>query len=410
MKERVSPEDSTEESVSLLSLEESTEENVSSDGCTDGSDIRSALDLCRLVEANRPKIEMLDIGFMSIDRAVWAGFEVMDVDSIAIAEFSFELNDQPAFRQIGQVLGKCSTLRFLRVYDQIGNGDHNISLASVQCITALYDGLKESKSVRHLRTFFDPSNEVPAFDLDYFRQQNQCLESLEVHSSGVLPLLPEQCNTIASAVENTPSLTELNMWPYMFKNNGSYEDILSKCFRLKSLYLDCEEQYQFDALATLLRDPRCEIRSLRTNFVITDWDNNMIELIENILCDTSSIEAIEKSNHTLECFDAGILVNTRFVDKCLELNKNQDKEQVIREKSNYLIEEKNVEIEELMTLVDEMNAEIEIKDKLIDEKDTEIERKDKLIEEMTAKIERLTSIQDDVDAPGSEDFSFISSS
>ena len=76
MEENASLDESTEESVSLESSEESTEENVSSDGSTDGSDIRSALDLCRLVEANRPKIEMLDIGFMSIDRAVWAGFEV----------------------------------------------------------------------------------------------------------------------------------------------------------------------------------------------------------------------------------------------------------------------------------------------------------------------------------------------
>ena len=462
MEEVVSLEESTEESVSSKeSAEESTAENVTPDQSmkriASRTGIDSGLDLCRYVEDNQPPIEILEIRFGLGSEGVYAVFDIIDCQincQKSAIKFSCQLNDHSAFGKIGQVIGRCSTLDHLYVSSFLDCDDY-ISHATAQCMSALYNGLKESKSVGHIRMFFEPR--VPVFDLDYFVRQNQCLKSLEVHSSGFLTM--QQGRLIASAMENAASLKELYFPPCIFEDNGSYEDILSKCFRLQSLSVGCQEQYQFDALATLLRDPRCEIRSLRINEVITDWDN-MIELIENILCDTSSIEAIKESNHTLEVFDANH--DSRIVDECLKLNRNPDKEQVIREKiSKYYFasvvpevisviagdkcdqlsaisrifksipelsyvhdRRQNISIEELWTrvdeknaklkikdkLIEEQNAEIEIKDKLIEEKDTEIERKDKLIEMMAAEIERLTIIQDDVDATGSEDFFFISSS
>lgn len=162
--------------------DESTEENAS---CSDSD---AALDLCRYVEDNQPPIDTLVI----VLPGAWARFSF---DGRSGAVFACDLNDQHECGKIGQVIGRCSTLRRLCVYNCIDD-DHNISLATAQCMSALYDGLKESKSVTHLRMYFDPSNEIPVFDLDYFRQYNQCFESLQVHSSGMFSL--QQGRLIAS--------------------------------------------------------------------------------------------------------------------------------------------------------------------------------------------------------------------
>lgn len=243
-------------------------------------------------------------------------------------------------------------------------------------------------------------------------------------------------------MENTPTLRVLNIRPITFEDNGSYEDILLGCFQLQSLTVGCEEQYQFEALATLLRDPRCEIQSLHTSSVITDWDEQN-GFFENILCDASSIEAIQNSNHTLEIWDG--VHGSRFLEECLDLNRNQHKDQVVKEKiaryyftgefdvspfvnTNMALSvvpevismiggdecdqlsaifrmfktipelsyvrdrrENNPKKEQdLWTLVDKKNADLERKNKLIEEKNVENESKDKLIKEKNAEVDRLT--------------------
>ena len=61
-----------------------------------------------------------------------------------------------------------------------------------------------------------------------------------------------------------------------------------------------------------------------------EWNNSL----ERALCDKTSIEKIQNSNHTLEniltSFDETRL--SEFVRDCLKLNENKDKDQVIRQK------------------------------------------------------------------------------
>ena len=427
--------------------DESTEENAGR------SDFGAALDLCRYVENNQPPIDELVIAFQDV-QAVFEITRTFGPSHINIGKFGCDLDDQNICGQIGQVIGRCSTLRRLYIYAQ----EHNDSLATAQCMAALYDGLKESNSVSHLKVYFHQSDEVPVFDMDYFGRHNQCFESLEVGSTGILS--QQQGRLIASAVENTPTLQKLTMSSYVFEDIGSYGDILSKCFRLKSLTVYCDEQYQLDALATMLRDPKSEIQYLYTDGVILNLYDH-IEILENILCDTSSIEAIQNSNHTLEIWDDGYgtfapALSSLLVEECLELNRSQDKEQVARKKiaKYYFTGEFDVSpfvntnmplsvvpevlskiggdesdqvsalcrmfktipelsyvrkrkenkskkeqvirqkfqdtAEELWTLVDEKNVELERNDKLI-------ESKDKLIKEKNAEIKSMKYLMNEKD-------------
>jgi hypothetical protein len=174
----------------------------------------------------------------------------------------------------------------------------------------------------------------------------------------------------------------VHSWKCNFENDESFERIIEGCSRVERLYVDCEYNSQFTAVASLLQDPANELRDLSLNLVFGHLDNeggrsfseqavreisaslvgNMhlksifigdhfnlrghrLGSIDKLLCDVSSIENIKSnSNHTLESISIPGYNLLTLAEQCLELNKHWDKAKVIRNKilRFYFLEEFHV--------------------------------------------------------------------
>jgi hypothetical protein len=267
----------------------------------------------------------------------------------------FHFNDHNAWGQIGQALGRNETLCELSVI-----GDVNVNTAikpeAARCLEAFYEGLKENKSIECLIWDIFPSSTVAMFDLRYFLRNNDKIKHLRLTAEEALT--PDQSRNIASALEGV-SLREFDMYKCMFGDNASFEQIVNACLGVQTLALSCENCYQYAALSALLRDSRAVLSELHLYPDKTPGDimkggmsviaanligNTRLKKINvrfgidedfdsfsKLLCDASSIDSIRTSNHTLEEI---VTVNClpKLVAECLELNRIEDKDEVIRKK------------------------------------------------------------------------------
>ena len=172
-------------------------------------------------------------------------------------------------------------------------------------------------------------------------------------------MLPDEGRIINLAVRSSSSLKILYLYSCPFQDNGVFEQILSACSTIQSLSLDCDEIYKCTAVAGFLRNQFTELQSLRGLEVhsvvrggfriIADSlvNNTTLETLviilgsestddvggtfERILCDASSLDGIKSSNHTLVKIYPDDHLSQRVVE-CEKLNRNQNKEEVVRQK------------------------------------------------------------------------------
>lgn len=142
-------------------------------------------------------------------------------------------------------------------------------------------------------------------------------------------LLPVQVTMISEAIGNT-SLMLLDVCACPMEDE-SYQQLISSCSRVQELHLDCLTEFRSRVLADLLRNPDTTLNeihvsllntcyegwtfendqrmttiaaSLRENttlksmMFLSDWVN--FEPLADLLCNTSSIDSIINSNHTLK--------------------------------------------------------------------------------------------------------------
>jgi hypothetical protein len=156
--------------------------------------------------------------------------------------------------------------------------------------------------------------------------------------------------------------------------DGSFEQIVSACLGVNKLDVESSTNSHFTAVASLLRDPMSMLTYIkmdRCRYIPDDFDGTMalreiaeslagntrlktiklpddisfygsesVDEIDNLLCDSSTLEKIRSSNHTLEkiiyrdqvdqvSVEANISTRSR---ECLVLNRNTDKNKVIQNK------------------------------------------------------------------------------
>lgn len=141
----------------------------------------------------------------------------------------------------------------------------------------------------------------------------------------------EQSIKLASLLKNTPPLKTFDMLYIKFdlSHDDAFRRIVLACSNVKSLYLRCSNMARVTSLADLLRNPK----STLTCLLFKDSPHKDIrEMITNAICDTSSIETIQSSNHTLQKVIIRYRDHPSQMKDCLELNKNVNKDTVIRQK------------------------------------------------------------------------------
>jgi hypothetical protein len=213
-----------------------------------------------------------------------------------------------------------------------------------------YDGLKHNTSIDELVLLLLPSDWCRMFDLEYLMLHNQHLECLTLCTKDEDRLLSDQCMVIASALQHK-KLYSFDIHECNFSPN-EYGMVLAACSKVKILRVSCKHDYQKTALNALLQNPYAIIEEL---FIGTDRESDMstikegltrnktikklsgeltVEFSSSVLCDPSSIETICNSNHTVRSVGSRLVLwsHDRFCLGCLELNKNPNKEQVIRNK------------------------------------------------------------------------------
>jgi hypothetical protein len=142
--------------------------------------------------------------------------------------------------------------------------------------------------------------------------------------------------------------------------DGAFEQIIAACVGVVCLNVKCCTNSQYTALAALLRNPLLVLRSLRTSGVIypdfEDEDMAVSKISESlvgntklrelsldfgtgkdyqredfdmVLCNSTTLQNICNSNHTLEHVNHSC---TSFTSECLNLNRNENKNIVIQNK------------------------------------------------------------------------------
>jgi hypothetical protein len=236
--------------------------------------------------------------------------------------------------------------------------------------------LKNNKTIKDLRLRLD--HQIISTFLGYFLQNNSKMREpeskCEISFFGDFLTL-EQITVLATV------LRDARLWHLDLKGlswfeleDGSFEQIVSACLGVNKLDVESSTNSHFTAVASLLRDPMSMLTYIkmdRCRYIPDDFDGTMalreiaeslagntrlktiklpddisfygsesVDEIDNLLCDSSTLEKIRSSNHTLEkiiyrdqvdqvSVEANISTRSR---ECLVLNRNTDKNKVIQNK------------------------------------------------------------------------------
>jgi hypothetical protein len=254
-----------------------------------------------------------------------------------------DYNDVDAWRRLGRATRNNHTITHVKI--DVGEFVH----PAAGCFDAFYDQLKHNKSIQYLD--LEPIGRIlPNFDLGYFLKHNANIKHL-VLSGGEQPVTAEQSNW-STSLANT-RLREFGILDLEFENNGVFEQIISACLGVKKLEVCCQHNFQYTALAALLQDRRAILQRV----LIQHSESIMASLVGNtelkelvlpfytqearndfdlLLCDSSTIEQIRNSNHTIETVKVESYVfplpARGRARECLLLNKNENKNKVIQSK------------------------------------------------------------------------------
>ena len=275
-----------------------------------------------------------------------------------------EAMDIDGWRQYGRSIQRSNRIKELWLQLD-GRHVDSVSSEARRCLRAFFHEMKDNKSI--LAFLFDPNmiTAVSDSDLRYFLQNNHNLA--EVDFWGNRPISLEQATYISNALRDIPIKKLSSRCNNFFTNNGAFEPILSACRNVTKLCLRLQENYQCTALAAFLRDPSTLLQELYLERVnqLPDFDveraerelvagllhnsklkifkvdglfggGGAMECFKNLLCDTSSLDSVIQSNHTLQNIQ---IINLDYEEameweeKCqpyYNLNKNPNKDTVIR--------------------------------------------------------------------------------
>eukprot|EP00956_Cyclotella_meneghiniana_P017871 scaffold29424_cov54-Cyclotella_meneghiniana.AAC.8 len=282
--------------------------------------------------------------------------------------------DPIEWRRLGRAIANHKTLEEVMV-TSVGDLDADFQLDSemVECVQIFFDGLKRNTTISSLSLAFFPTDDFPLFDLDHILRNNHEIDDVELSSYEnsayeMSQLLPTQNESIVRALENN-CLSFLSISRCKFGDDGSLERILAlACKKVEGLSIRCPRNFDFAVLVDLLQSNEFIVDFVRIHVfneqrqlaltligqalvnnktlkrLILTWDrmNNIsLEPLCSLVCNTSTVESIRNSNHYLqEIIMGGAIWIPQLLQENLKLNKNSDKEAVIRQKiSQYYFKE-----------------------------------------------------------------------
>jgi len=240
-----------------------------------------------------------------------------------------------------------------------GYGDVS-STEVCECIEALFRVLEFNSSIVELEVDMDlffNEGELNSINTLFGVQFKERLEYLKLRGGTSDDVISENRSVMFSSVLQDLSLEKFDMrsCEYEEYNDEAFTRMVSACTNVKELKVICSTLSQYAAVTALIEDQSSILNcldldessngeGLSTLLAGLTGNDTLRELCspplmkhicltEKVLCDTSSIEGIYESNHTLEEINPNDLrVLTPLINELLELNMNPNKEEVFQTK------------------------------------------------------------------------------
>ena len=273
------------------------------------------------------------------------------------------------WRQYGSTVKTSTTVIKLQLTTSSESERGWIAPKAVRCLQAFFGEIQHNTSIQSFWFDTDIIESIPPSDIRYFLQNNKKLNLVEMRG--------HDCVSPAQATHISTSLMDVNVKKFLIDcgwiNDGSYRKVILACRNVKTFQLYCSENDEFSAVAELIRDPMTTMEELDIH---TNWrppnlnvkkaendilaslsqnvslktlkvhglfgGNQLFEHIANLICDTTSLESVHKSNHSLQIVEISLRrgFHSTFYqrdlqelhEQYLELNKNPDKWKVIQTK------------------------------------------------------------------------------
>ena len=333
--------------------------------------------LCRIIEADNPRIDKIEITCqIGVNDHTVVDFDLDSYEDLANFDESSQREltysgtftyrgsefDLDIWRQLGRAIRNSTSLRwFFFMISELSNDAHVDSEAAA-CLAVFFDEIKHNTSIENMILFLYSSDELPMLSLDHILLHNERLNRIDLESIESITL--DQSRVIAAGLGGA-LLSSFCMISCEFGDNETHRQIVSACTGVKDFAVCCGNSSQCGAVASLLRDPRTMLEQLHVetaNYLGDDELAAAIEIIAslagntklkhltmffhvedgeelinnhfmNLLCNCSSIEDIINSNHTLEKTDTDPWTASPFAyAECLELNKLTNKKRVVQNK------------------------------------------------------------------------------
>ena len=262
------------------------------------------------------------------------------------------------WRRYGKSIKTNNTVK----YFSCSGGRDGFSPEAAQCLQVFFEELKENTSIEKITFSHAFSTAISALDLRYFFQNN--LRRISLHDYGHSITLAQSAH-LSAALRDIDFEDILITCGHGIFSNEAFEQLLSACRKVKMLtLLELKENDLFTTVATMLQDPNVSIKCIAlfcgnsNNFDVERAEDELLAgltqnsnmkvlrvsnlfkedaaractKIKNMLCNTTSLESVRQSNHTLEKINSGHFENELQANKYLELNKIFNKRKVVQTK------------------------------------------------------------------------------
>eukprot|EP00956_Cyclotella_meneghiniana_P040620 scaffold200815_cov53-Cyclotella_meneghiniana.AAC.3 len=299
-----------------------------------------------------------DSGFCEADFQLVLDEEEYDRSNLSFLRLVRDLEE---WNRLGAAIGRSTSLCTMQLTSVSLNEDNNLSIESKKCMEAVYRGMETNSSLERLNLdvdLFPDDDSLPIMNL-HDAQFKISLQHFNLCGS----MSDSQSFTLSSFIENI-SLESFIMKDINVQDisESAFRRVVLACLNVKELQVHCEAASHYATVAALLQNPRSilsqiylcgELDSIEGVSTIAAGLTNNTSLetlrscghgvdlspIAKALCDASSIESIHASNHTLQLMwhtrrytDIGMPTLPNMIRTCLKLNKNANKDEVIRKK------------------------------------------------------------------------------
>jgi hypothetical protein len=278
----------------------------------------SLLEACQRIERNEPPIHQF--AFINTWREAhdFLTAEVrLNEGSLLNAHLSYARDDVQLWSRLGRAINVNPTLHNVNILDHVADSGapHPAALetdlwhTATACVEALCRELKNNNSIHALQLV--PICQVHPFDLEVFLQKNSNLKNLMLKTYHHMTIAPAVTNALSAYLQDpTTILRDLfinfDLW------GGDFD---------KSSFL-----------TTIAQSLRGNTTLKKLELDLKFGPDEVLDHFDNMLCDSSSLDSICNSNHTIESICLDTYGFSNYTEECLMLNKNANKVKVIQDK------------------------------------------------------------------------------